>query len=97
MSAESHGDTRVLLRNLSGQIADDRNLCLWASWGAARGSGLNTLRPYEERTVGFPYVIFQPDEKMVRRKEGGAGSVGSIQGVGTGPETGHVKACSYTP
>jgi hypothetical protein len=40
------------------------------------------LRPYtRDEVVGFSYVIFQPDEKMVRRKEGGAGSVGSIQGL----------------
>jgi hypothetical protein len=38
-------------------------------------------RSHEGRGVGFSCVIFQPDEKMVRRKEGGAGSVGSIQGL----------------
>jgi hypothetical protein len=77
----AHVGTRVLLRNPFGPDGRRHKLVLMGKLVRSPRVRGKQAAPLRRTRCRFSYVIFQLDEKMVRRKEGGAGSVGSIQGL----------------
>jgi hypothetical protein len=56
------------------------------------------LRPHARHEVSVFHMLFSAGRKEGEKKRGGRGECRFNSGlVGTGPETGHVKACCYTP